>query len=237
MATEFEKQFVNDIKRAHVHVAWVGDESSDVHVVIWPTWSGLSDFEKSFAEEVVSWGHTATAVDLYGVGNNPTELQDKADTMMALVAEKGPLTALQSDICQEIAESHPNKKLVHVGFCLGGRLAIEAGLHIPSSKGAASFHGLMNFYRPESSEDANREAKFIIFNGYQDPMVDVAAADQARADLDDMGLDWQFVDFGQTKHSFMLPSANAPQDGHAFSAAASARGRNALRFFLSELAS
>lgn len=236
MATEFEKQFVNNVQRAHVHVAWVGDESSNVHVVIWPTWSGLSDFEKSFAEEVVSWGHTATAVDLYGVGNNPTEQQDKADTMMALVKDKDSLTALQSAICQEIAEAHPNKKLVHVGFCLGGRLSIEAGLHIPSSKGAASFHGLMNFHRAASHDEANQAAKFIIFNGYQDPMVDPDSASQARAYFDELGLDWQFVDFGRTKHSFMLPGSNALQEGHAFSATASARGRNALRFFLNEIA-
>ena len=94
----------------------------------------------------------------------------------------------------------------------------------------------MNFHRPSSLEDANQAAKFIIFNGYQDPMVDVDSASSARTYFDELGLDWQFVDFGQTKHSFMLPDANAAQDGHAFSAAASARGRNALRFFLSEIA-
>lgn len=235
MATEFERQFVNDVKRAHVHVAWDGDDSSDVHVVIWPTWSGLSDFEKGFAEDVVSWGHTATAVDLYGVGNNPTELQDKVDTMTLLVKEKAPLTALQHAITEDIAASHPNKKLVHVGFCLGGRLAIEAGLHLPNTSGAASYHGLMSFHRAEQGE-ANTDAKFLIFNGYQDPMVDVASATSARAYFDELGLDWQFVDFGRAKHSFMLPSANAPMDGHAFNEKANARGRNALRFFLSEIA-
>ncbi|WP_417505389.1 dienelactone hydrolase family protein [Marinomonas gallaica] len=236
MATEFEKQFVNNIKRAHVHVAWDGDDSSEVHVVIWPTWSGLSDFEKGFAEDIVSWGHTATAVDLYGVGNNPTELQAKADTMMALVANKESLIALQTSICEDIAEAHPNKKLVHVGFCLGGRLSLEAGLHIPTSQGAASFHGLMNFHRATSSVEINQKTKILIFNGYQDPMVDIESADKARAYFDEQGLDWQFIDFGQTKHSFMLPDANAPQEGHAFNAIANARARHALRFFLDEIA-
>ncbi|MCO4785804.1 MAG: dienelactone hydrolase family protein [Marinomonas atlantica] len=235
MATEFEKQFVNNIKRAHVHVAWDGDDSSDVHVVIWPTWSGLSDFEKEFAEDIVSWGHTATAVDLYGIGNNPTELQAKADTMMALVANKEPLIALQESICEDIAEAHPNKKLVHVGFCLGGRLSLEAGLHISTSQGAASFHGLMNFHRASSIDEINKNTQFLIFNGYQDPLVDIETAESAREYLDEHGLDWQFIDFGQTKHSFMLPSANAPQEGHAFSQKANARARHALRFFLDEV--
>lgn len=236
MATGFEKQFVNDIKRAHVHVAWDGDDSSDVHVVIWPTWSGLSDFEKGFAEDIVGWGHTATAVDLYGVGNNPTELQAKAETMAALVNDKERLLQLQRSICEDIAESHPNTKLVHVGFCLGGRLSLEVGLHIPSSKGAVSFHGLMNFHRPISIDSENQNTKFLIFNGYQDPLVDVESAVQARAYFDEQGVDWQFVDFGKTKHSFMLPGANAPQDGHAFSDVANARARNTLRFFLEEIA-
>lgn len=235
MSAEFEKQFVTGVKRAHSHVMW-DDESSDVHVVIWPTWSGLSDFEKSVAEEVASWGHAVTAVDLYGVGNNPTELQDKVDTMTALVANKEDLIQLQAEITQEIADVHPRKKLVHVGFCLGGRLAIEAGLHIPSTKGAASFHGLMSFFRADRPEQANRDVQLLICNGYQDPMVDVESADNARAYLDELGIDWQFIDFGQAKHSFMLPSANAPQDGHAFSPAANARGRHYLRFFLDQIA-
>lgn len=236
MSAEFEKQFVTNIKRAHSHVMW-DDEASDLHVVIWPTWSGLSDFEKGFAEDVASWGHAVTAVDLYGAGNNPVELQDKADTMMALVAEKESLIQLQADITQEIAEVHPHKKLVHIGFCLGGRLAIEAGLHIPSTKGAASFHGLMTFFHADSPAQANLDAQFLICNGYQDPMVDVAAADSARAYFDELGVDWQFVDFGAAKHSFMLPSVNAPEQGHAYCPKANARGRHYLRFFLDQLAS
>ena len=83
MLAEFEKQFVTGVERAHSHVMWE-DQSSDVHVVIWPTWGGLSQFEKDMAEDIASWGHAVTAVDLYGVGNNPTELQDKMDTMTAI---------------------------------------------------------------------------------------------------------------------------------------------------------
>lgn len=234
MSAEFERQFVRGVNRAHSHVMW-DDDTSDIHVVIWPTWSGLSDFEKSFAEDVASWGHVVTAVDLYGQGNNPIELQDKADTMMALVAQKDALINLQTAIVNDIADVHPNKKLVHVGFCLGGRLAVEAGLHISSSRGAVSYHGLMNFYRADSNAQANTQSKFLICNGYQDPMVDVEAANNARAYFDQLGVDWQFVDFGAAKHSFMLPSANAPADGHAFSPEANARGRHYLRFFLDQL--
>lgn len=237
MGTVFEEQFVHNITRAHVHVAWDGDDSSDVHVVIWPTWCGLSDFEKGFADTIVGWGHTATAVDLYGVGRNPIEPQAKADTMMALVADKDPLVALQKMICEDIAQAHPHKKLVHIGFCLGGRLAMEAGLHNPTSHGAVSFHGLMDFHRLDATEVFNKHTRFLIFNGFQDPMVAAESAHKARLYLDEQGLDWQFVDFGQTQHSFMLPEANSPQEGHAFNANASARSHNMLRYFLDDMAS
>lgn len=234
MSTTFKQQFVTNVERAHSHVMW-DDSESDIHVVIWPTWGGLSQFEKDFAEDIAHWGHAATAVDLYGTGNNPTELQDKMDTMNLLVSDKASLNQLQSDITQEIAKAHPDKKLVHVGFCLGGRLAIEAGLHLPSTHGAASFHGLMSFFRADTPEQANRDAQFLICNGYLDPMVDVESADNARAYFDELGVDWQFIDFGQAHHSFMLPGVDAPADGHAFSPKANARGRHYLQFFLEQL--
>ncbi|RDL44556.1 dienelactone hydrolase [Marinomonas piezotolerans] len=235
MSSEFEKQFIDGVTRSHSHVAWDGETTSDVHVIVWPTWGGLSDFEKRFASDVASWGHSTTAVDLYGVGNNPTKPEDKANTLKTLVANQAPLTALLSDITKEIESSYPSKKIVHVGFCLGGRLAIEAGLHIPSSAGAVSYHGLMNFYRVEPECDANQSAKFLVCNGYQDPMVDEDSAESARAYFDELGVDWQFIDFGNAKHSFMLPQANAPQEGHEFSPEASARGRTYLRGFLEEI--
>lgn len=235
MATEFEKQFVKDITRSHVHVAWVGEESSHVHVVIWPTWSGLSKFEQGFAEEVVSWGHTATAVDLYGLEHNPVEPQDKSDTMMALLKDPTAVLELQAKILQDIAEAHPNKKLAHVGFCLGGRLALEAALHLPASNAGISFHGLMNFNRPAPKDIANPNAKILVCNGYQDPMVDVALANEAKAYFHQTALDWQFMDFGQAKHSFMLPST-VDSDAHGFHPAVSARAKHMLRGLLDEMA-
>lgn len=235
MSSEFEIKFVEGVTRSHAHAAWDGEHTSNVHVVIWPTWGGLSEFEKGFANDVASWGYTATAVDLYGQGNNPVDVQDKIDTMTALVAKSAPLTALMKDITNEITASHPNKKIVHVGFCLGGRLAIEAGLHLPSSSGAVSYHGLMNFHRVEPESKANQDARFLVCNGYLDAMVDEESAECARAYFDELGVDWQFIDFGNAMHSFMLPGANAPEDGHAFSPEANKRGRRYLQGFLEEI--
>ncbi|MFD1382119.1 dienelactone hydrolase family protein [Rhodanobacter aciditrophus] len=236
MSSEFNKRFIEGVERSHSHVAWDGEDTSNVHVVIWPTWGGLSDFEKGFASDIASWGYTATAVDLYGQDNNPVDLQAKADTLKLLVTDRALLTGLLNDLTNDVTAAHSDKKIVHVGFCLGGRLAIEAGLHLPVSAGSVSYHGLMNFHRVEPESKANQEARFLVCNGYQDPMVDEDSAESARAYFDELGVDWQFIDFGNAKHSFMLPGANAPQDGHAFSPIANQRGRAYLKAFLEEIA-
>ena len=46
----------------------------------------------------------------------------------------------------------------------------------------------MNFHRATSSVEINQKTKILIFNGYQDPMVDVESADKARAYFDEQGL-------------------------------------------------
>ncbi|WP_421852841.1 dienelactone hydrolase family protein [Marinomonas sp.] len=234
MSQTFESLFKQDIKRMHYQVDGLSSSKSHIQVIIWPTFSGLSDFEKGIADKVVSMGFSATAVDLYGIDNNPVEMDQKRAKMGALVAEAEPLHELLNDLTQSACDAIHGKTIVHVGFCLGGRLALEAGLHLADSAGAVSLHGLMSFFRAQSEEKANTKAKILVLNGHQDPLVTEEDAQEAKRYWTGLGMDFQFVDFSNTMHSFMLPSANNPEHGSQYNPLTAQRAYGYLANFLEE---
>lgn len=235
MSDQFDSLFKHNVERLHYSVGAEKADSQGVKVVIWPTFAGLSDFEKSVAAEIAAFGVSATAVDLYGQGRNPIEMDAKSATMGQLLAEPVLLHGLLRELTDAVIGLQPNQKIIHLGFCLGGRLAIEAGLHLKDSHAAVSFHGLMSFYRAQSVEKANTQTKILVFNGYSDPLISDEEAQSAKQYWTALGMDWQFVDFGGTAHSFMLPHANAPERGNVYNPVAASRSYQYLKNFLNEL--
>lgn len=234
MNQTFEAIFKDNVKRMHYQVDGLSSDKSHIQVVIWPTFSGLTDFEKGIADHIASLGFSATALDLYGIDQNPVEMEQKRAKMGALVAEADPLHELQNELTQSACDAIHGKTIVHVGFCLGGRLALEAGLHLENSAGAVSFHGLMSFFRAQSEEKANTKTKILVLNGHQDPLVTEDDAQEAKRYWTSLAMDFQFVDFSNTMHSFMLPSANNPDHGSQYNPLVAKRGYSYLESFLEE---
>ena len=234
MDITFESIFQENVRRVHYQVDGLSSDKSHIQVVIWPTFSGLSDFEKGIADRIASLGFSATAIDLYGVEGNPVEMDHKRAKMGALVAEADPLHLLLNELTESSCDGINGKTIIHVGFCLGGRLALEAGLHLENAAGAASFHGLMSFFRAQSEEKANTKAKIMVLNGYQDPLVTEGDAQEAKRYWTNLGMDFQFIDFSNTMHSFMLPSADNPDHGSQYNPQTAQRAFAYLANFLEE---
>jgi dienelactone hydrolase len=230
----FEAIFKDNVKRMHYQVDGLSSDKSHIQVVIWPTFSGLTDFEKGIADHIASLGFSATALDLYGIDQNPVEMEQKRAKMGALVAEADPLHELQNELTQSACDAIHGKTIVHIGFCLGGRLALEAGLHLENSAGAVSFHGLMSFFRAQSEEKANTKTKILVLNGHQDPLVTEDDAQEAKRYWTSLAMDFQFVDFSNAMHSFMLPSANNPDHGSQYNPLVAQRAYGYLANFLNE---
>ncbi|MCW4628487.1 hypothetical protein [Marinomonas rhodophyticola] len=61
MNQTFEAIFKDNIKRVHYQVDGLSSEKSHIQVVIWPTFSGLSDFEKGIADHIASLGFSSNS--------------------------------------------------------------------------------------------------------------------------------------------------------------------------------
>lgn len=234
MSQTFDSIFKQDVKRIHYQIDVLDSNKSHIHVVIWPAFSGLTDFEKGVADQIAAFGYSVTAMDLYGQGQNPLETNEKRAKMGALVAEAEPLHELLKTLTHSACDAIETKTVVHVGFCLGGRLALEAGLHLQNSAGAVSMHGSLSFFRAQSEDRANTTAKLLVLNGYQDPSITTTDAQDAKHYWAGLGMDFQFVDFSNTVHSFMLPSANNPEHGSVYNPLVAQRSYLYLANFLEE---
>jgi dienelactone hydrolase len=88
----------------------------------------------------------------------------------------------------------------------------------------------------ELAEDAGRiRARVLVCHGAEDPLVSRDIAATVMAELARDKVDWQFIHYGNTAHSFTEPAADARGvPGLAYNALADQRSWSAMRGLLDE---
>lgn len=217
----------------HQH-EWLPVTGSDTLVLIYPTWAGITDFERQIATAMNQQGFSVMLVDIFGQGVALNSLEERRVAMTSYLDDR-PLLNQSLQAFANFALEQPDaidKRLMVTGYCFGGLCAILSALLLPTIEAAASFHGLLKI--PLDLEPSNPDVRLFILNGYQDPMVpehDVLAFQQR---LDALGLDWVIMHFGKAMHSFTLPTANAPAHGNCYEPKTAIRAWQALLAFFTE---
>jgi dienelactone hydrolase len=119
-----------------------------------------------------------------------------------------------------------------------GKLLADQGYHAPimrgeSLAGVVSFHGL--FDAPGNTAGNKIKARILALHGWDDPL---ATPDQAVAlgeELTGMGADWQLHCYGNVRHAFTNPAADASTGVTIYNVDADRRSWAAAEYFLSEL--
>lgn len=94
---------------------------------------------------------------------------------------------------------------------MGGAASLEVARSGADISGAASFHGTLN--TPDTSLAKNIKCPLIIFHGHDDPFVSPEFA-AFQKEMTDAKVDFQFISFSNTVHSFTDVNANAPGKAH-----------------------
>lgn len=178
-------------------------------------YKGQDDFAKDKARELAKLGYVAFAADNYGGGKTVTTAEEAMQLMRPLFADRATLRK-RIVAALETFKKQPQvnpEKIGAIGFCFGGLTVIELLRTGKGCKAAVSFHGLLgstlgetqaklepNHYTPRTS--------LLILNGYEDPMVPEKDISTIEKELNEAQIDWQLTTYGQTKHAFMVPTAN-----------------------------
>jgi len=205
-------------------------------VLIFHQWMGITNFEKGQAIELVKLGYVAFVADIYGRNVHPKDMKEanalatKYRSDRALMRNRAN-AAFQTLSNQSLTD--PNK-IVAIGYCFGGGVALELARSGANLKGAVSFHG--NLDTPNPSDAKQIKGKILVLHGADDPYVPFEQVLAFRKEMQDAKANWQLNTYGNAVHAFTMPSVgNDASTGAAYNRIADNNSWHALRTFFAEV--
>jgi len=197
---------------------------------------GLDEYTKSRTEQLARAGFVAFAVDVYGNGGTG-KTREENQALAKPVRENRALFQQRLNAGLAAIRSKnfvDSNKIAAIGYCFGGMGVLDMARANVDIRGVVSFHGGLT---PMPAEIAAQypsdpiKPKVLVLTGYNDPSIGPEMVTAFEKEMDDRKADWEMNSYGDTVHSFTVPSSNNP--GRAmYSARADKRSWAAmLRFF------
>ena len=210
-------------------------DSARPGVLVAHTVRGRTDFEEDKARQLAAMGYTAFALDVYGKTAIGGDIESCRALMTELQADRPELQrrlhcALDTFAGQPEVDA---ERVAAIGFCFGGMCVLDIARTGADVAGVVSFHGL--FDPPDNTAGNRIGARVLLLHGWDDPL---ALPDQALAlgqELSEAGADWQMHAYGNVRHAFTNPAADASTGVTIYNADADRRSWAAMQYFLSEL--
>jgi dienelactone hydrolase len=205
-------------------------------VVIMPDAFGIAPFVRERAERLVKLGYVGFGADPYGDGFVAKDLQEGIKHAMKLLEDpvvvRGRVRAALDKISS--LPQVDSSRLAVMGYCMGGTCSLEIARSGAAVKGVVSFHGGLATKLP--AEEGKVKAKVLVCNGADDPFVLPAQVATFNEEMTKAGVDWQFINYGGTVHSFTNPDAAAiGAPGIAYNKSADERSWQAMTSFFAEI--
>ena len=205
-------------------------------VLVVHQWMGLTEYEKGRCKQLAELGYVAFALDIYGKGTRPANVQDAGKQSNVykkdrdLYRRRLNLGLAQLRTVENVAKNH----IAAIGYCFGGTGAIELARSGADIQGVVSFHGGLD--SPPPSDGKKIKAKLLICHGADDPFVPAADIAAFQTELNAAKVDWQMINYSGAVHSFTQPMAgNDNSRGAAYNELADKRSWIAMRDFFNEL--
>lgn len=204
-------------------------------VLVAHTIRGRSEFEEGRAKILAEQGYVGFAIDVYGKDTIGSEIEECRAMMDALRGER-PALQRRLLLALNAMRDQPEvdaARVAAIGYCFGGLCVLDIARTGEPVAGVVSFHGL--FDPPGNTADNRVAARVLALHGWDDPL---ATPDQAVAlgeELSSMGADWQLHCYGNVRHAFTNPAADASTGVTLYNESADRRSWEAAKNFLSEL--
>lgn len=205
-------------------------------IIVVHDWMGISGFTKTRCEKLAELGYIAFAADIYGKDSRPVNSQEAGKVASLYKNDRSLMRNRINLAFEEIKKNKFVKKdmIAVMGYCFGGTVALELARSGADIKGAVSFHGNLDTPNPEDAK--NIKSKILVLNGADDPFVTEAQIKSFENEMNNAGVDWQFVNYSGAVHSFTNPnSGNDNSKGAAYNEKADKRSWIAMKSFFEEL--
>lgn len=191
-------------------------------VIIVHDWIGPSDFVRGKADQLAGMGYVGFAADIYGVGTRPGNQTEAAAAAGALRDGDRKVLVARIQAAYEQVKAMKNvdpKKIVVMGYCFGGTVALELARSGVPLAGTTSFHGGLS--TPNAANAKNIKGPVLVLHGADDTFVKAPEVDAFKKEMKEGKVKMKFVAYPGAVHSFSIPSAgNDPKTGAAYNAEA-----------------
>lgn len=174
-------------------------------VLILPAWMGIDNEAKTAALELQKQGYIAMIADIYGEGNVPT---NPTEAKAAVTEYYKNYEAYQHRITlalEELKKAGADiDNLAVIGYCFGGKGALEAARVNLPVEGVVSIHGgLGKGDRP----DGKLSTKILIIHPADDKSVSEEDIKNVQKEMNSAKADWQMIYYANSGHTFTNPES------------------------------
>ena len=186
-----------------------GGDTPKGSVLIIHDWDGLDDYERERADMLADEGYDAFAVDLYGEGNRPQEVDDKRAATNRLYEDRERMRTLTLGGLAQAREQGAAEQTVIMGYCFGGAVALEIARSGEADNIAAytSFHGGLT--TPEGQAYSGDTAPIFIAHGGADSSVSLEDVATLADELETAGVTYEVGIYSGAPHAFSVFGSDA----------------------------
>lgn len=178
-------------------------------VLIIHDWDGLDDYERQRADMLASEGYDVFAVDLFGEGNRPQEVDDKRAATNRLYEDRERMRTLTLAGLAQARQQGAAEQTVIMGYCFGGAVALEIARSGEAEGIAAytSFHG--GLITPEGQAYSSDTAPIFIAHGGADSAVSLDDVAILAEELETAGVTYEVGIYSGAPHAFSVFGSDA----------------------------
>ena len=203
-------------------------------VLVVHEWWGLNDYPKRRATQIATeLGYVAFALDMYGKGVTASDHEQAGKLMNALLTNPDAKGRAQAGL--DVLRNHPQvdaSKVVAIGYCMGGSMAVHMARAGMPLVGVVSLHGTL---KAENTQAGAITSKILVCTGADDPMMPPEKINAFAAEMRKAQADWQIHIYGGARHAFTNPAADSKGlPALKYDAKADKRSWEAMKDFLAE---
>ena len=177
-------------------------------VLVCHEWWGRNDYPERRARELAEAGYVAFALDMYGDKKTATDPQTANAYMMETFATPDLIVdrankALETLVAQPEVDA---ARVAIIGFCYGGKVALDLARSGADVKVAATFHTNLSAQAPAQADTF--KAEVLVAHGADDSMVSLDDVETFKQEMNTAKVQHHVEVYPNTKHGFTNPSAD-----------------------------
>ncbi|QIC61237.1 dienelactone hydrolase family protein [Acinetobacter schindleri] len=177
-------------------------------VIVAPEWWGRNDYTEQRARELAEHGYAALAIDMYGDKKVTTASNQAYEWMMQTFEDPDMIVnrataALNTLAAQDEVDAD---KLAAIGFCYGGKVALDLARSNAPLQAVATFHANLSPKAP--AQEGQVQAEILVLHGEQDSMVSLDDVGSFRKEMQAANVKHDVIIFKDAKHGFSNPLAD-----------------------------